>query len=170
MSRAIDVGRLTEKLGAEPVIRFALLFGSASSGHLPTDRSDIDIALYLDHEPDLDERLRLIGVAQDAVACDDVDVVFLNVVRDPILRRETLKGRWLFCRDLDLYAEFFSLADRQGRDEEERIRRAWVLRSELASNRLQVQTEGRLMTDIARMIQHSFVPASTSASAISGIR
>lgn len=143
MSRAIDIGRLTEKLGAEPVIRFALLFGSASSGHLQTDRSDIDLALYLDHKPDLDERLRLIGIAQDAVARDDVDVVFLNVVRDPILRRETLKGRLLFCRDTDLFQEFFSLADRQGRDEEERIRRAWALRRELASNQSRNDPEGR---------------------------
>ena len=134
MSKAIDLDRLAAMLGREPAIRFALVFGSASSGRPPSDRSDLDLALHLDHEPDLDERLRLIGIAQDAAARDDVDVVFLNVSRDPILRRETLKGRLLFCRDPDLYQEFFSLADRQGRDEEERIQRAWALRRELASH------------------------------------
>lgn len=127
MSRAVDIESLAERLGEEPAIRFALLFGSASSGRMPTERSDIDLALYLDHEPDLEERLRLIGLAQEASACEDVDVVFLNVVRDPILRRETLKGRLLVCRDFDLYAEFFSLADRQGRDEEARLARALAL-------------------------------------------
>jgi predicted nucleotidyltransferase len=133
MSRTVNLQRLTERLRAEPSIRFALVFGSGSSGRLPTNRSDLDLALYLDHEPDLEERLRLIGVAQDAAAREDVDVVFLNASRDPILRRETLKGRLLFCRDTDLYQEFFSLADRQGRDEEERIKSAWALRRELAS-------------------------------------
>jgi predicted nucleotidyltransferase len=133
MSRTVDLGRLAERLEAEPSIRFALVFGSARDGLLPTDRSDLDIALYLDRPPDLDERLRLIGLIQDNVGFDEVDVVFLNVTEDPILRRETLKGRLLFCRDRDVYQEFFSLADRQGRDEEERIQRAWALRKELSA-------------------------------------
>jgi predicted nucleotidyltransferase len=133
MSRTVNLGRLAERLEAEPSIRFALVFGSARDGLLPTDRSDLDIALYLDRPPDLDERLRLIGLIQDNVGFDEVDVVFLNVTEDPILRRETLKGRLLFCRDRDVYQEFFSLADRQGRDEEERIQRAWALRKELSA-------------------------------------
>jgi len=133
MSRTVDLGRLTERLKSEPSIRFALVFGSGRDGSLPTNRSDLDIALYLDRPPDLDERLRFIGLIQDSVGFDEVDVVFLNVAEDPILRRETLKGRLLFCRDMDVYREFFSLADRQGRDEEERIQRAWALRKELSA-------------------------------------
>jgi hypothetical protein len=81
--------------------------------------------------PDLGERGRLIGLVQDTVATDRVDLVFLNLTDNAILQRESLKGRLLVCRDRDVYAEFFSLADRRGRDEEERIRRGWAMRREL---------------------------------------
>jgi|SRR5579884_619388 predicted nucleotidyltransferase len=132
MSKRIDTTRLTQALESEPGILFALLFGSARDGVLPKADSDIDIAVYLDHEPDLEERARILGFVQDAVGSDRVDLVFLNITDNAILQREALKGRLLVCRDREAYAAFFSLADRRGRDEEDRIERAWKLRRELA--------------------------------------
>jgi predicted nucleotidyltransferase len=132
MSKRIDTKRLAHALDSEPGILFALLFGSARDGVLPRADSDIDVAMYLDHEPDLDERARILGHVQDAVGSDRVDLVFLNLTDNAILQREALKGRLLVCRDREAYAAFFSLADRRGRDEEDRIERAWKLRRELA--------------------------------------
>jgi predicted nucleotidyltransferase len=132
MSKRIDTTRLTQALESEAGVLFALLFGSARDGVLPKADSDIDIAVYLDHEPDLEERARILGFVQDAVGSDRVDLVFLNITDNAILQREALKGRLLVCRDREAYAAFFSLADRRGRDEEDRIERAWKLRRELA--------------------------------------
>lgn len=129
--KTIDVDALARRLAEVPSIEFALLFGSAQSGVLPMADSDVDVAVFLDHAPDLGERSRLIGLVQDTVATDRVDLVFLNLTDNAILQRESLKGRLLVCRDRDAYAAFFSVADRRGRDEEERIRRAWVMRREL---------------------------------------
>ncbi len=135
MSKRIDTDCLIRALESEPDVLFALLFGSARDGVLPKADSDIDVAVYLDHKPDLEERARILGLVQDAVGSDRVDLVFLNTTDNAILQREALKGRLLICRDRDTYADFFSLADRRGRDEEQRIERAWKLRRELASNR-----------------------------------
>lgn len=133
MSKHIKMQRLVEALTSVPGIRFALLFGSACGGTLPRADSDVDVAVYFDHEPDLDERATLLGIVQDAVGTDRVDLVFLNLTDNVTLQREALKGRLLLCRDPETYAGFFSLADRRGRDEEERLRRAWALRRELAA-------------------------------------
>jgi len=118
-------------MASVPGVEFSLLFGSGRSGCLPTKDSDIDVALYLDHVPDLDERLQILGLLQDSLKTDRVDMVFLNVTENVTLKREALKGRLLTCRDPELYASFFSLADPQGRDEEDRIERAWAMRRQL---------------------------------------
>jgi hypothetical protein len=55
--------------------------------------------------------------------------------RERDAQREALKGRLLSCRDPETYASFFSLADRRGRDEEDRIARAWALRQKLSAGR-----------------------------------
>jgi hypothetical protein len=72
---------------------------------------------------------------QDAVQTDRVDLIFLNVTENVTLQREALKGRLLSCRDPETYASFVSLADRRGRDEEDRIARAWATRRELSAGR-----------------------------------
>jgi predicted nucleotidyltransferase len=131
MSEPIDVPALAHALDAEPHILFALLFGSTRNGVRPKDDSDIDVAIYLDHKPDFDEHARLLGLVQDVVKSDRVDLVFLNVTENLFLQREALKGRLLTCRDRNAYAGFFSLVDRRARDEEDRIKRAWALRREL---------------------------------------
>lgn len=135
MSKVIDVQRLEDVMKSAATIQFSLLFGSGRNGRLPKIDSDIDVAVYLDHEPDLDERLHLLGLIQDSVKTDRVDLVFLNVTDNVTLQREALKGRLLSCRDPEAYASFFSLADRRGRDEEDRIGRAWAMRRELANKK-----------------------------------
>lgn len=131
MPKVIDVPRLEAAMKSIAAIQFALLFGSGRTGNLPKIDSDIDVAVYLDHAPVLDERLHLLGLIQDSVKTDRVDLVFLNVTDNVTLQREALKGRLLSCRDPEAYASFFSLADRRGRDEEDRIERAWAMRREL---------------------------------------
>jgi predicted nucleotidyltransferase len=134
MSKVIDVQRLEDVMKSGATIQFSLLFGSGRNGRLPKIDSDIDVAVYLDHVPDLEERLHLLGLIQDSVKTDRVDLVFLNVTENVTLQREALKGRLLSCRDPEAYASFFSLADRRGRDEEDRIGRAWAMRKESRSN------------------------------------
>lgn len=135
MSNVIDVQRLQEVMKSVGGVEFSLLFGSGRSGTLPKADSDIDVAIYLDHVPDVDERLQILGLLQDSLKTDRVDVVFLNVTENVTLQREALKGRLLTCRDPEVYASFFSLADRRGRDEEDRIKRAWAMRRELTGRR-----------------------------------
>jgi predicted nucleotidyltransferase len=136
MSKVIDVPRLEGAMKSAAAIQFSLLFGSGRQGYLSRTDSDIDVAVYLDHEPDLEERLHLLGLIQDSVKTDRVDLVFLNVTENVTLQREALKGRLLSCRDPEAYASFFSLADRRGRDEEDRIERAWKMRRELSGKKV----------------------------------
>jgi predicted nucleotidyltransferase len=133
MPRHINVEKLRQALEGVAGLRFAVLFGSARHGELPRADSDVDVALALDYEPEFDEQARLIGLVQDAVGSDRVDVVLIKPGGDWALHREVLKGQILVCRDREAYASFFSLVDRLGRDEEARIARAWALSRELAS-------------------------------------
>ena len=126
MSRIIDLERLKEALSGVASIAFALVFGSGRDGRLPKVDSDLDVAVYL-NPLDFDERVRLLGIIQDTLGIGRVDLVFLNVTENVSLQREALKGRLLLCRDPELYASFFSLTDRRGRDEEDRIARAWKM-------------------------------------------
>lgn len=133
MSSVVDIEALRRALAPVPGLMFALLFGSARTGVLPRHSSDIDVAVYLDHEPDIDERAAILGVVQDAARTDRVDVVFLNLTDNITLKREVLYGTLLVCHDPERFASFFSLADRQGRDERDRLARAWALHREVRS-------------------------------------
>jgi len=94
MSKVLDVQRLEEVMKSAATIQFSLLFGSGRNGCLPKVDSDIDVAVYLDHKPDLEERLNLLGLIQDSVKTDRVDLVFLNATDNVTLQREALKGRF----------------------------------------------------------------------------
>lgn len=131
MLNQLDLNALKQVLAAVPGLEFALLFGSISRGTLPRPESDIDVAVYCDHEPTVDERAQILGLIQDVVKSDRVDLVFLNLTDNPLLQREVLYGQLLFCRDAERYASFFSIADRRGRDERARLQRAWAMRREL---------------------------------------
>jgi hypothetical protein len=143
MSRQVDIKTLGQALAAVPGLAFALLFGSARKGILPRVDSDIDVAVYLDHVPDFDERAAILGLVQSAVRSDRVDVVFLNLTESITLKREALYGALLVCHDPDRYASFFSLADRQGRDERDRLARAWALLRECRRSSVSEEAAGR---------------------------
>ena len=134
MPRRIDLDRLKEALLSVKGLTYAVLFGSARDGLLPKLDSDVDIAVALDHPADLDERASLIGMIQDVLGTDQVDLVLVQPGENWMLHREIIKGRLLVCADPEAFAAFFSLADRRGRDEEARIARAWKLRHELAKS------------------------------------
>lgn len=107
-----DVEKLAAAVeNACPEAVFALLHGSARDGVI-REGGDIDIAVYLDAAATLDILDRVI-LAVEALAPDArCDCGVLNRA-DCIYRFEALKGKMLFCRDEDKYAEFFSLTCRE---------------------------------------------------------
>lgn len=94
-----------------PEAVFALLHGSAKDGCV-NPGSDLDIALYIDGTPTLDLYQNAYDAVRSVVANVEPDVGVLNRA-EPVYRFETLKGRLLFCRDREVYVEFFSQACRQ---------------------------------------------------------
>jgi predicted nucleotidyltransferase len=134
MPRRIDLDGLKAALSSVKGLMYAVLFGSARDGVLPKPDSDVDIALALDHPVNLDERASLIGVIEDALGTDHVDLVLIQPGENWVLHRQIIRGRLLACADPEAFASFFSLADRRGRDEEARIARAWKLRHEMAQS------------------------------------
>jgi predicted nucleotidyltransferase len=93
-------------------IAFALLFGSSKDGRLIKDNADIDIALYLSDKPSADMLAEIVGLCQDAIQYDAIDLVVLNDA-DPILAFEALSGSLLVCNNEEAYLRFFSLTCRQ---------------------------------------------------------
>ena len=81
-------------------IIFALLFGSLAEGgfkHL----SDVDIGIYLKHEPDLLEMGRMISDLEK-IAGRSIDLVVLNNLfkKDPLFAYEIIsKSKPLFSKD-----------------------------------------------------------------------
>ena len=110
--KIIDFDALRRALEAAPEVAFAYVFGSAQDGTLPSSRSDVDIAVYCTTKHDFDLVTRLTGICQVALQMENVDLVFLNQIENPVLAMEVLKGRQLFVADDDLYATFFSLTCR----------------------------------------------------------
>lgn len=104
-------------------IFFALLFGSSKEGCLIKDTADIDIAAYLSEQPTPDMLAEIVGLCQDALQYEHVDLVVLNT-SDAILAFEALSGRLLFCNKEEEYLSFFSRTCRQYEDEMQRIERS----------------------------------------------
>ena len=98
-----------------PEAVFAFLHGSARDG-VVRDGGDIDIALYLDGPATLEVLSRVIAAAEGFVPGVRCDCGVLNNA-DCVYRFEALKGRLLFRRDDDTYAEFFSLTCREYEDQ-----------------------------------------------------
>jgi hypothetical protein len=71
-------------------------------------------------------------------------VVFLNLTENITLQRESLYGTLLVCHDPDRYGSFFSLADRRGRDERDRLARAWALLRECHRSEAEPAPQARL--------------------------
>lgn len=118
--REFSVPLLQQALQRHDKIYFSILFGSSQGGSLIKDDADIDIAVYLSEEPSPDMLAEIVGLGQDALQYDAIDLTILNS-SDPILAFEALSGKLLTCSDAEKYASFFSQTCRQYEDEMLRI-------------------------------------------------
>jgi hypothetical protein len=100
-----------------------MLFGSSQDGVLVRDAADVDIAVHLSEQPTPDMLAEIVGLCEDALQYDNIDIVVLNT-SDPILAFEALSGKRLACRNEEAYLSFFSLTCRQYEDEMQRIERS----------------------------------------------
>ncbi|MBI2295911.1 MAG: nucleotidyltransferase domain-containing protein [Betaproteobacteria bacterium] len=93
---------IAERLARDPLVRLALLFGSAAGGK---DRpgSDLDIAVAGDRALSAGEKTRLIEQLAQLTG-RPVDLVDLQSAEGPILRQALTKGRPIHCADRALYA------------------------------------------------------------------
>lgn len=103
-----DIERRLETLGealgnACPAVEFAYLFGSLSKGQM-TPRSDIDLAIYVSPDTDLDRnRLEAARTAAHHLGTDAIDLVLLNtapiaVAGRVLTSRQVLLDRHPFLR------------------------------------------------------------------------
>ncbi|MBN1556401.1 MAG: nucleotidyltransferase domain-containing protein [Phycisphaerae bacterium] len=107
-----DVEQLAAVLEtACPEAIFALLHGSAKDGRVGPG-SDIDIALYLEGESNLDLYRRAQEAVDSVCSEAEADIGILNRA-EPVYRFEALRGRLLFCRDRETYLTFFTRTSRE---------------------------------------------------------
>jgi predicted nucleotidyltransferase len=107
-----DVDKLAAVVrDACPEAVFAMLHGSAKDG-VVREGGDIDIALYLEGPATVEVLTRVIATVEDFAPGVRCDCGVLNKA-DCVYRFEALKGRMLFRRDEDKYAEFFSRTCRE---------------------------------------------------------
>ncbi len=115
---AIEVTRLRDRvrdvLAAQPLVRFAYLFGSVARGDA-RQGSDLDLAVYLDGKATLLDEARVEGDLARALGRDDVDLLALH--RAPL---------WLQFRVLGEGAVVFSRDERERVAFRERVERAFL--------------------------------------------
>jgi len=121
--REFSIVALQNALRQHNKIGFALLFGSSQEGCLIKDTVDIDIAVYLSAQPTPAMPAEIVGLCQDALQYEHIDLVVLNTC-DSILAFEALSGRLLVCNNEEAYLSFFSRTCRQYEDEMFRIERS----------------------------------------------
>ncbi len=88
-------------------INFAIVFGSSVNEYLPDEDADIDIAVYLSTDPTPDLLAEIIGLCQDSLSFENVDLIVLNT-SDPVLAFEALCGNLIICKNPEFYYSFFS--------------------------------------------------------------
>ena len=125
--REFSIAALQNALRQHNKIGFALLFGSSQEGCLIKDTADIDIAVYLSAHPTPAMLAEIVGLCQDALQYEHIDLVVLNT-SDSILAFEALSGRLLVCNNEEAYLSFFSRTCRQYEDEMFRIERSLAYR------------------------------------------
>jgi predicted nucleotidyltransferase len=120
-AKRFDFEILRQKLSEQENVLMAFVFGSAKNGQQIKPDSDVDIAIWLKSLPTLDERLFLLGLCQETLQYDNIDLCFLNKA-STLLRFEALSGIKLLIRDTDFYADFFSKTCRYYEDDMMRLR------------------------------------------------
>ncbi|MFP4582297.1 MAG: type VII toxin-antitoxin system MntA family adenylyltransferase antitoxin [Desulfococcaceae bacterium] len=99
-----NLERLKATLEAEPVVLFALIFGSFARGEERPD-SDLDVAVYFSSPPEGLEVLEWLNRLSNA-AEREVDLVVLNRA-SPLLRHQVMRHRIrLLVRDEAAYVRF----------------------------------------------------------------
>lgn len=101
------IDNLVERFGRLPGLVALYLYGSYDTPH-QTPLSDVDLAVLFaeDALPGPDERLRITGVAIEALREDDVSLVFLNRAPLPFQHEVLRTGRPLLVRDEVALADF----------------------------------------------------------------
>jgi len=110
----VPLDNLADVLSGDQNVIAAWAFGSAQNGQARAG-GDVDIGVFFESKPDLDELCSLRAGLQQALHFENVDLVTLNGASS-ILRFEALSGRCLFCRDNEKRATFASLAAREYED------------------------------------------------------
>jgi predicted nucleotidyltransferase len=105
--KKLDFEALANSLLTCPAIDFSTVFGSSANGFLPDMDSDIDIAVYLSTDPTPDLLAEIIGLCQDSLSFEHIDLVVLNA-SDPVLAFEALCGKLVICKNEESYQSFFS--------------------------------------------------------------
>lgn len=118
----VDWSLLDPAWAKTPKVVAAWAFGSSKEG-MVHDGGDIDIGVFFDPGPSLDELAELRALIQSLAHFEEVDLVSLNDA-PTILRFEVIRGRSLFCRDKVKRAEYVSLWAREYEDEMAMIKMA----------------------------------------------
>ena len=112
---ALDIPVLASELERLlPEAVFGFLLGSAAATGVVRPHGDLDLAFFLKLRTtaDFDFQARVEqAVEPQTQGRVRVDMGVLNQA-DPVFRFEALKGKRLFCRDDEVYMEFFSRASR----------------------------------------------------------
>ncbi len=111
MSKKLDWNQAVSTFGMFPGLIAAWVFGSSQTGVVMAG-SDIDIGVFFQTSPTLDDLTSLRAGLQASFDFEDIDLVVLNQA-DPIIRFEVVSGQPIYCRDIAARAAFVSLAARE---------------------------------------------------------
>ncbi len=112
---SIDWPSISHCMAGNRNVLAAWVFGSAQEGTVRPG-GDIDIGVFFDQIPLLDELAELRLCLQDTLAFDDIDLVVLNDA-SPTLRFEAISGRAVYVADVERRATFASMTAREYEDE-----------------------------------------------------
>jgi len=120
--KTFDINKLAISMQNCPNVIFSFLFGSSIDGLLKKSEGDIDVAVFLDTDVNLDILDNIINVSQESTGHENIDLSILNN-SNVFFCFEVLKGKLLSCNDFDIYSDFFSLKCRMYEYEVMRINR-----------------------------------------------
>ncbi|NLJ38381.1 MAG: nucleotidyltransferase domain-containing protein [Candidatus Atribacteria bacterium] len=99
-------------LNKNPQVIFAYLFGGLAKNHL-SSLSDVDIAVYLIANNELEVKLNLLNQLGQALKTDEIDLVILNTASLPLKARIIQNKKVLIDKDPNLRYSFESLTLRE---------------------------------------------------------